>query len=99
MIASPVPRALVGNREQCVDLGACKKADKSAIVSLAVHREYPLDLRRICGRFEGGVPKERSDCRQTQIARAGTDLAGLLQIVQKSGYKRCVDILESELIG
>src|SRR6266702_663038 len=99
MIATAIPSALVRSGEERLDLGAREKTDEGAMVPLAGRLKYPLDLRGVCGRLVGRIAEERADGGQTQIACAGSNVAGLLQVIQKCRHERCVDILEGQVIG
>src|SRR5438105_9392016 len=98
MTATAIPSALVRSGEERLDVGARENTDEGTMVALAGRRQYPLDLRGTCGRLEGRIAEERADGGQTQIACAGFNVAGLLQVIQKCCHERCVDILECQLI-
>src|SRR5262249_19588003 len=60
---------------------------------------YTLNLSGARGFFIGGIVEERADCRQTQVAAAGSDSAVLLQIVQESSNHGRIDLVKCQAGG
>src|SRR5215510_4852257 len=96
MIATTEPCSLIGSSQQCVNLGPVQKLNQSSGVSLIRDCQYALDLLGMSRFLVSRIVKERANGGQTKISTARTDLATVLQVIEKRGDQWSIDVLMNE---
>src|SRR3990172_2834329 len=96
MIATTQPGSLIRGRQERVNLGPVQKLNQSSGVSLAGDCQDTLDLLRVSWFLVGRIVKERANSGQTKISTTRSDLAAVLQVIEKRRNHWGVDVLKCE---
>ncbi len=93
-----VIRAQVGRTQKCIDLLSREKSDLRAGAALVRDCQHTLNMCRVGWHLERRIPKERANGGQSQVSTSCADATTGLQIVEKSGDQRRIDLLKGQLL-
>jgi hypothetical protein len=99
VIASSDPGALIGGAKESIDLRARQEADQRSSESFTGDGEDALDLRRVSRQLVCHVPKKGVDSGQAEVAAANSQAPLLLEVIEKGGDQRRIDVFEEKLAG
>lgn len=83
MITTPQPSRPIRRRQERFDLWPREKTHQGTWLSLIGNGQHTLDDSAMRRRLQRGIPEERSDGCQTQIAAPGSIAPTFFQVFQK----------------
>ena len=92
-VAAAFPAILWWSVNQRLGLGRGEEAHGALLESFGGDAQHACDHGRVLGVMQRGVAKQRSDGGESQVARACTVVALVLEVLEKGGDQRLVELV------